>query len=264
MDATLIRDATVEIVNGTATTPLLLISDHAGNKVPAEMIDATGPLGLPAAHLQQHIGWDIGAAAVARGLSRRLNATAVLSVYTRLLIDPNRALGDAGSIPVTSDGIAIPANAGLSFDAMQLRADRFFWPYHTAVDRELARLKHAGQVPLLVSVHSFTPALMSTGKPRPWHVGVMASRDTRLMDALVTGLRASGDLVVGENEPYSGVDLGYCLKLHGLAQGLPHAQIEVRQDLIETAAGQENWAALLAGILQPILADENNRRIAHY
>jgi predicted N-formylglutamate amidohydrolase len=188
----------------------------------------------------------------------------VLSVYTRLLIDPNRALGDAGSIPATSDGIVIPANAKLSFAARQARADRFFWPYHMAVDHHLARLKQAKHVPLLVSIHSFTPSLMTTGAPRPWHVGIMASRDRRLMDALIQTLRDRGDLVVGDNEPYSGVDLGYCLKLHGLAQGLPHAQIEIRQDLIETVAGQEKWADLLAGILRPILADEKFHQIAHY
>jgi len=254
----------VEVVNPTALTPLLFIGDHAGNKVPSTMIDRMGPMGLSSETLAQHIGWDIGAAAVARGLARRLNATAVLGVYTRLLIDPNRALGDWGSIPITSDGIVIPANANLSFDEMHARAEQFFWPYHQAVDHHLARLKHAGRVPLLVSMHSFTPMLMSNGQPRPWHVGIMASRDRRLMDALIAGLRGRGDLVVGDNEPYSGVDLGYCLKLHGLAQGLPHAQIEVRQDQIDSIAGQERWVDLLADILRPILADEKFQQVAHY
>jgi predicted N-formylglutamate amidohydrolase len=254
----------VEVVNSDAPTPLVFMGDHGGNRVPAAMTNEVGPLGLPAVHLTQHIGWDIGAASVARGLAQRLSATAVLAVYTRLLIDPNRALGDPDSIPATSDGIPIPANAGLSAADVQARADQFFWPYHMAVDRQLARHQYAGRVPLLIAIHSFTPALMSTGQPRPWHVGVMASRDLRLADRLLAALKAKGGLVVGYNEPYSGITHGYCLKMHGLAQGLPHAQIEVRQDLIEDASGQEKWADLLADILRPIVADEALRAIQHF
>lgn len=254
----------VEIVNPDSRTPLLFMADHGGNRVPPDMIDGCGPLGLPPVHLTQHIGWDIGAAALARGLAEHLSATAVLAVYTRLLIDPNRALGDPDSIPATSDGIRIPANAALSAADRERRADAFFWPYHRTIDRQLARLQHAGHIPLLLSIHSFTPALMSTGAPRPWHAGVMASRDLRLADRLLAALKTEPGLVVGYNEPYSGITHGYCLKMHGLAQGLPHAQIEVRQDLIATADGQKTWADLLARILRPILADEALRAIAHY
>ena len=254
----------VEIVNPDAVTPLVLMADHGGNRVPRDMIDARGPLGIPATALTQHIGWDIGAAAIARGLATRLSATAVLATHTRLLLDPNRALGDPDSIPAASDGIPIPANANLTVADRAARADMFFWPYHRAVDGQLARLQHAGHVPLLVSIHSFTPALMSTGALRPWHVGVMASRDLRLADRLLTALKARPGLVVGYNEPYSGITHGYCLKMHGLAQGLPHAQVEVRQDLIGDEAGQAQWADLLAGILQPILADEALRAIQHF
>jgi predicted N-formylglutamate amidohydrolase len=253
----------VETVNGDAATPLLLICDHAGNKVPAQFIDATGPLGLTPAQMAQHVAWDIGAAAVTRMLADRLCAAAVLSVYSRLLLDPNRSLGDPDSIPAVSDGIAIPANVNLTACDRTARARTLFWPYHQAVDEQLARLMRGGRVPLLLSMHSFTPQLASTGQPRPWHVGVMCSRDTRLSDALVSALRARGDLVVGVNEPYSGITHGYCLKLHGLSQGIPHAQIEVRQDLIESDTGQQQWADLLAEVLRPILADDALHAIVH-
>lgn len=251
----------VEIVNPTATSPLLIHCDHGGNAVPA----ALGQLGLTASTLARHVAWDIGAAAVARGLAMRLGATAVLARYSRLVIDANRSWGDADAVPAVSDGNPIPGNQGLSTADILARAHAISAPYHTAIDAELARLARLGHVPVILSVHSFTPALMnrSFAKPRPWHVGVMFSRDERLSRALVIALRSRSGLVVGENQPYSGITHGYCLKLHGLAQGLPHAQIEIRQDLVCTEAGQIWWADLLADIVGPILGNDELDEIMH-
>jgi predicted N-formylglutamate amidohydrolase len=256
--------APVDIVNPDGAAPLLIICDHGGCAVPRALTDARGPLGIPAADLQRHIGWDIGASAVARELAQRLGASAVLAVYSRLLIDPNRALGDPDCIPASSDGIAIGPNASVDAPLLRERADAYYWPYHTAIDRELARLMRGGPVPLLLSVHSFTPALMRAGSARPMQVGIMASRDLRLSDRLVAALKQRPGMTVTFNEPYSGITHGYCLKLHGLAQGIPHAQVEIRQDLICTAAGQAWWAGLLAGILAPIVADPAIHAIEHY
>ncbi len=253
----------VEIVNPGATRPLLIIADHAGRAVPRTMIDDTGPLGLPAGLFDLHIAWDIGAAGVARRLAAHLSATAVLATYTRLLIDPNRPLGDPDSIPAASDGIPIPSNQGLDHGGVQSRAAAFYWPYHNAIDLALARLKHGGAVPLLLSVHSFTPALRTGGAQRPWHAGVMASSDRRLADILLAALAGQG-FKVAFNEPYSGITHGYCVKAHGLAQGLPHAQLEIRQDLIGAEAGQAQWAELLAGILTSIARHPTLQRLEHY
>jgi predicted N-formylglutamate amidohydrolase len=37
--------------------------------------------------------------------------------------------------------------------------------------------------------------------------------------------------------------------VHGEARGIPHVEIEIRQDLIVSDAGQRRWAALLADCL---------------
>jgi predicted N-formylglutamate amidohydrolase len=253
----------VEVINPQATRPLLIIADHAGRSVPHGWADEVGPLGLPTEAFDLHIAWDIGAAGVARRLAAHLNVTAVLATYTRLLIDLNRPLGDPDCIPPNSDGTPIPANQHLPPGDMERRAAAFYWPYHSAVDLALARLKLGGAVPLLLSVHSFTPALRVGGPSRPWHAGVMASRDRRLADALVTALASRGH-AVALNEPYSGITHGYCLKVHGLAQGLPHAQLEIRQDLIGTEAGQAAWADLLAPILESQMADATMQTIEHH
>ena len=219
----------MEVVNPSATASVLITGDHAGNAVPVAM----NGLGLPPPDLERHIAFDIGAAGVARALASKMNATAVLAVYSRLLIDPNRPLGDPECIPVVSDGTFIPANADLSDADMKARAGTFYWPYHRSTDEHIGRLRRAGKVPAIIAVHTFTPTLnKSSAQLRSWHVGVLYSRDERLSRPLMRALSAEVGVIVGDNEPYSGVTYGYALKIHGLAHGLPHVELELRQDLV--------------------------------
>ncbi|MGE3475084.1 MAG: N-formylglutamate amidohydrolase [Rhodospirillaceae bacterium] len=235
----------VELINPQGLADLIITGDHAGNAVPPEQKN----LGLPAAELARHIGWDIGAAGVARKLAGRLGATAVLARVSRLVIDPNRPLGEPESIPAVSDGSPIPGNQNLSAAERAARAARYFHPYHSAIDNQIERLRRAGRMPAVLCMHSFTPRLMENGRPRPWHIGVMSSFDRELADYLIAAFSAKDGLVVGDNEPYSGVTHGYAQKRHGLAQMLPHAQVEIRQDLIGDEAGQERWADILADVM---------------
>jgi len=252
----------VEILRGDPKTRLLVHCDHGGNAVPRALHD----LGLAPEILSRHVGWDIGAAAVARLLAQKFSATAVIARYSRLVVDVNRSLGDLENIPAISDGFVIPGNAALGHDAMEARIKALYWPYHHGIDWELARIKEAGVLPVVLSLHSFTPALMKSHSvaPRPWHCALMFSGDTRLAAHMIQSLQRVPGMTVGINEPYSGVTHGYCLKAHGLAQSLPHAQLEIRQDLICTQAGQEWWASLLAGIMGPILEQSDLKEIRHY
>ncbi len=252
--------APVEIVNPTSNHPLLLTGDHAGNAVPV----AFGDLSLPAGEIDRHIGWDIGVAGLARALARKLEATAVLARYTRLLIDPNRPLGEADSIPARSDGTPIKANQNLSEEQRAVRADALYWPYHRAIDMQIGRIQRLGHVPVLLALHSFTPALNLGARPRPWHVGVLYGSDARFADRLLDAFRARDGLVVGDNEPYSGMTHGYGLKVHGIAHGIPHAELEIRQDLIGSKEGQERWADVLAEVLVPLLGETALRQIEHH
>ncbi len=252
--------APVEVVNPEATSPIFICADHAGNAVPKAM----GGLGLPSGEINRHIGWDIGAAGVARKLACKLNGTVVLAVYSRLLIDPNRPLSDPGCVPIESDGTPIPANANLTRADINARADAFYWPYHRAADEHIGRLGRTGVIPAVIAMHTFTPALNKDGsEQRPWHVGILYSRDTRLPHPLMEALSKIEGIVVGDNEPYSGVTHGYSLKVHGIAHGLPHVELEIRQDLVEDDEGQEGWAELLARILPSILDEPAMKEIVH-
>lgn len=224
-------------------SPYLLLADHAGQRVPR----ALQGLGLPQAELDRHIGWDIGIAGVTRALSERLDAWAIEQTYSRLLIDCNRPLASPTLIPETSDGTVVPGNAGLSDAQRQQRIDAIHAPYHARIEAELDARVNGARPTLLVMMHSFTPAM--NGMQRPWHAGVLYHRDTRFAHALLRALRDEGDLVVGDNEPYSVSSTSdYAVPVHGEGRGLVHVELEIRQDLIADAAGQHAWAERLARV----------------
>ena len=231
-------------------SPFVLIADHAGQKIPARL----GDLGVPQAELDRHIGWDIGIAGVTGKLSEKLDAFALLQTYSRLVIDCNRPLQAPGSIAAVSDGTRVPGNEGLDDQARAARAQEIFAPYHARITRELDRRSGQAVAPVLVSLHSFTPTF--DGFVRPWHAGILYHRDTRLAHALLAALRAEPGLVVGDNEPYAVSDAtDFAIPVHGEQRGLLHVELEIRQDLIADAQGQEEWAKRLARILPVLLQD---------
>jgi len=238
----------VEGVNVDGGGSAVLVCDHASNRVP-QRLDS---LGLDALHLADHIGWDPGAAEVARRLSAHLDAPLLLSGYSRLVIDCNRPLPSPGSIAEQSDGVPIPGNRGLTLKDRETRIDAMFRPYHRAIDR---LLDGRSQRPtLLLSIHSFTPVL--NGRSRPWSIGLSYGRDRRLAALLLGALAQRGDLTVGDNEPYPiEEDTDYTLPVHGEGRGLPSAMIEIRQDGLRTAAGAAAWAARLAEAYRLIEAE---------
>lgn len=232
------------VVEGRGDSPFVLISDHAGQRVPAALRD----LGLPQTELDRHIGWDIGIAGTTAALAARLGAWAILQTYSRLVIDCNRPVHAASSIPAISDATPIPGNRDLPDAARLQRIDEIFAPYHARIAAELDARAAGGAPAILVSMHSFTPAM--AGIARPWHAGVLYGRDARLAHALRDALAAEGDLCVGDNQPYAVSDASdYAVPVHGERRGLPHVAIEIRQDLIADEAGQTAWAARLARLL---------------
>lgn len=238
-----------EILEPAATRPVLLVCDHASNHIPRRFAN----LGLDETQLARHIAYDIGIAEVIRRLARRLGATAVLSGFSRLLVDPNRAPEDPTLFPQIGDGVVVPGNRELTAEARRARIAGFMEPYHDAITAELDRLDARGAAPALVSLHSFTPVLR--GFERPWQVSALWNRDGRLPLPFMARLRALG-YTVGDNEPYSGRDLhGYTLHRHAEPRGLANLLIEIRQDQVDTHQGAEDWAELLAATLADILAD---------
>jgi predicted N-formylglutamate amidohydrolase len=238
------------VVNPDGKAQVILVADHASRAFPK----ALGQLGVADWVLERHVAWDIGSAEVTLRLSERLDAQAVLAGYSRLLVDCNRKLDDPTAFIEVSDGIAIPGNLNLSDGDKALRVQSFFHPYHTAINTRIEAFRSRGVTPALISIHSCTPVFDRI--VRPWHLGVLWDKDERIARPLLGALDDIPGVCVGDNEPYSGRHPhDYTIDHHAEPLGLPHIGIEVRQDLVETAAGAMEWADLLYDALAPILAD---------
>ncbi|TCR70667.1 N-formylglutamate amidohydrolase [Bosea sp. BK604] len=233
----------VEIIPGDPATGMLLLCDHASNAIPAEL----NGLGLPAGQLERHIAYDIGAAELTRTMARATGAPAVLTTFSRLLIDPNRGLDDPTLVMRLSDGAIVPGNARIDDAGVAARVKRYYAPYDAAIDDAIEAATSAGQPPAIVSIHSFTPFWKAAA--RPWHVGVLWDRESALSQALIAALQAEGDLVVGDNEPYRGGLPGDTIDRHATRRGLPDTLIEVRQDLIAASETARAWGLRLARIV---------------
>ena len=233
----------VEIINPDAPSGLLIIVDHASNALPPEY----GTLGLDPAEFERHIAYDIGTAGLGRALAHRLGATAILSGFSRLLIDPNRGEDDPTLVMKISDGAIVPGNRHADAAEVAHRLDQCYRPYHAAIEAHIARAEPYG--PDIVSLHSFTPQLQGR-PPRPWHAGVLWGADEASGQRLVDLLRRDPALCVGINEPYLGGNIGECLDQHAFGRGLRNVLIEVRNDLISEPDRQEEWADRLAPLIR--------------
>ena len=241
-----------EVFHAAGRARALLVCDHASRAVPRVLAS----LGLPVEASWRHIAWDIGAAELARALSTRLDAPAVLAGYSRLVVDCNRQLEDPSCFLRFSDGQRVPGNEHLAPDERRARAGACYEPYHKAIAARLHDYGQRGIVPALIAVHSFTSVLGT--RPRPWQVGILWDQDGRIALPLLERLRAERGLVVGDNEPYSGRHPSdYTVDRHAESAGLPHVCLEVRQDELLTPAGVARWAELLGRALADILADES-------
>ena len=249
-----------EKLNMSGKAALLLICDHASCAIPK----ALNNLGIGEETLRDHIGWDIGAAAVTRRLSQLLDAPALLAGYSRLLIDCNRPAAAPDLVPPLADGRPVPGNQGLSEADIAARRAAFFEPYHAEIRAALHVFAEAGRVPILAAIHSFTPAMSSDDEARPWQVSICWDRDGRVALPLLAALRDEG-LCVGENEPY-GFDpfSDFAIPEYGLKRGLPHILVEIRNDQVRSDADIETWSERLAGHLTAALDDPNAQRIEFF
>lgn len=239
------------ISNPNGNAPIVLTCDHAANAVPEQL----NRLGLDAGELDRHIAWDRGAAELTLRLGARFDAPAILSRYSRLVIDCNRKPESESSIPPVSDSTKIPGNLNLSKEHATQRVEGLFLPYHRAITRALDAVLEGGRQPIFVAIHSFTRRLRN-GFARPWHYGVLWDEDPRVAPRLVAALRRTPGLVVGDNEPYSGRDhFDFSQDYHAGTRGIASALVEVREDLIRDEAGLDRHARILGDALATVFTE---------
>lgn len=236
----------VRLVNPGGASPCVLLCEHASRFIPVRYEG----LGLGEADLCRHIAWDIGAEAVARDLSRRLDAPLAVAGYSRLLIDLNRPVESPSSIPMVSETTVIPGNANLDEGERQARIATYFAPFQRAVGELLDARQAAGRPTRVIGIHSFTPVYK--GVPRPWHAGILYRKAAGFGHALAEALGGAAALIA-ENEPYQIDDASdYTVPVHGEARGLDAVLVEMRQDLLSSGAACAAWAGRLADALAAV------------
>lgn len=231
----------VHVTNAGGACPLLLIGDHAGRAIPRSLEG----LGLTPADMDTHIAWDIGVAGLGERLAARLDACFIRQTYSRLVVDCNRRPGAAAAMPQVSDGVTIPGNLGLDAEDIAARRAEIYQPYQDAIATELDR--RAGRPTILVSLHSFTPVMQ--GFVRPWRMGVLHRGDSAFSSRVLALLQRELGEVAGDNEPYRMDETDNTVPLHVDPRGLDYLELEVRQDLIADAPGQDEVADLVARLL---------------
>jgi predicted N-formylglutamate amidohydrolase len=229
--------------NAEGKSRLLLTCEHASTSIP----EGYHNLGLDVEQLRDHIGWDIGAGLLTQDLCTFLDAAAVLSNVSRLMVDCNRQTTDHDLIPEESHGVRIPGNALLSEAERSHRLDAFYHPYHEAIDRAV----RGRGVTFLLSIHSFTPSL--AGVSRDFDAGVLFDDFEELAICLARGLGESG-LAVRMNEPYSGLDgLIFSARHHGRRNEIPYLEIEVNNRLLRNPDDIRMVAGRIAASLEAVL-----------
>ncbi len=238
--------APVEWFNADSAAPILLVCEHAGRAVP----EALAGLGLPEGAIDDHIGWDIGALAVARRIAERLGAPLIAQRYSRLVIDCNRPPLSPGAIPEISDGQRVPGNAAISPEQRMAHVRDVFDPFAAAVVDAFSQAPRK----LAISIHSFTRAMRGKGE-RPWHAGFLARQELdtsrRFIDHIA---QAAPHLVLALNEPYQVEDeTDWFIPTQCEARHIRHSLVEIRNDLIRTSEGQDLWAGYLTDAIHSIL-----------
>jgi predicted N-formylglutamate amidohydrolase len=229
----------------TGSSNFVIVVDHASRRIPRRL----GDLGLPPAELERHIAWDIGALGVATQVAAALDAALVAQNYSRLVIDCNRDPAVASSIPKVGESIDIPGNIGLDARQAQARCTEIFDPYHRHIRRLLDERLAAGRPTILVAQHSMTNVFK--GARREMQAAVLYNRDRRFAGMVLDALRREPGLTIGDNEPYFVSDeTDYTIPRHAEARGLPHVEIEIRQDLLTDEAGRAAWAQRLTRVLR--------------
>lgn len=231
-----------------STSPYVFVCDHFGNRIPRKL----GNLGVHTDDLQRHIAWDVGVSGLAEEFARRFDATLIKQLYSRLVIDCNRPLDSATSIPVVSENTEVPGNRDISPQEIASRRSEIFAPYHDTIASILDARQQAGQPTILLALHSFTPVYH--GESRPWHVGLLYNRDARLAQLFLKLLAEDETLCLGNNQPYTVDDFSdYSIPVHGEKRGIPHLLFELRHDMIERESDQYRWAHRLARSLERAL-----------
>lgn len=218
---------------------LLVTCEHGGNRLPSRYASFFRG---HAALLRSHRGYDTGCLRMARALSDALGAPLVASTITRLLIDLNRS----------PDRADLYSEFTREVDEAMRREifHRYYLPFRTKVETQVAQAIAGGRQVLHISSHSFTPQLH--GEVRNADVGLLydpartaeAELCRHWRDALLGRLP---ELAVRMNYPYLGTDDGFTTALRRMfPQHYAGIELELNQKHVREHGG--HWQRLRTAV----------------
>lgn len=226
-----------EEIRGDPSSPVVFTCEHASNALHEPWKWPPQDRWL----VDTHWASDIGAAAFTRRVAKRMKAPAVLSKFSRLLVDPNRPLDSDTLFRQNADGRLVHLNEALMEKDRLERIERFYLPYHAAVS-EMVRRSRADTV---FAIHTFTNDY--EGDKRELEIGVLFDDDEEPAHALIRHLEGAGFHVLA-NQPWSGkAGLAYSPVRHAKELGRRALEIEARQDLIIREGFARRLAEALSG-----------------
>ena len=241
----------VEIIPATTPSPVLLVCDHAGDRIPLKLLEHS----LSPEDMARHIAVDISAELVVRAIAAEMNSTLVIQRYSRLVVDVNRPESSSELMPKFSDGTLIPFNQNISASERKARLDEIYIPYHNRISELLNERRNSPSA--LVAIHSFTPRL-SNGDFREWHIDLMSRTSMDFVHSLQNKIQtASPNLNVGISQVFQmHGKRDYTLPHHGESRDIPNASIEVRNDMLASKEDIDSWGKLLATCLLAALPND--------
>ncbi|MCZ2723601.1 N-formylglutamate amidohydrolase [Marinomonas sp. 15G1-11] len=244
-----LEQSPAELVNSAGQSDILLVCEHASHFIPENFNN----LGLTKAECLSHIGWDIGAADMAKALSKQLDASLILQRYSRLLYDCNRPPSELSAIPPLSEVTAIPGNSELTAEQRDYRVQQIYQPFHREIEAQINAREESGRKTILVTIHSFTPTYK--GQLRTVELGVICDLDNVFAKRFYDQAQALSHYDIRMNEPYGPSDpVLHMVTRHGRNNQIDNVMLEVRNDLIEQADGQLEWAQLIGKVLNQVNA----------
>jgi len=245
------------------TLPLLISIPHAGTFIPDD-IAATM---TPDARFVDDCDWHLErlyAFAVALG------ASVLVPSHARYVVDLNRPPDDenlypgqdtTGLVPLDTFDKAALYPAGGAPDATEIarRRERYWRPYHDALQRELARLKREHDRALLWEAHSIRSHVprFFDGRLPDFNFGTSsgASAAPGLAEALAECVRADGVYTAVANGRFKG---GYITRHYGAPDtGVQAVQLELAQitymDETRPYAYDDAKAAQVARLLETLV-----------
>ena len=125
-------------------------------------------------------------------------------------------------------------------------------PYRNRIDKILKARMENKIIPIIISVHSFTPIYKAF--VRPWHLGLLFRKDKRMTSLAEGQLRKNKSIKIGINEPYiCNLRGDFSIPYFAEANGLPYLLFEIRHDLIKNNSGVIKWSKILSNLLEKII-----------